>query len=145
MARWRSGATSTGGRVSTRDSRRSACRSPFASEPTAGFPFKNIVRVHRLKVTATKTLYLTDLPLLADLGVNIATYQDRNYRPTENIADAAYFLGFDALVVPSARWSCANAMLFTDRIDLASLTVEGTEPHFVNWSEWRRHHRERKS
>ena len=69
------------------------------------------------------------------------SYGDRDYRRTQDISDAAYFLGFDGLVVPSARWSCANAVLFTDRTAPAALEVEATDRDPVNWSEWRKGHR----
>jgi hypothetical protein len=56
----------------------------------------------------------------------------------QSIADVAYFLGFDGILVPSARWPCANAVLFTDRIEAASLSVEATEPDPIDWTEWRK-------
>jgi RES domain-containing protein len=108
------------------------------------FPSRISFRVHRLRVAAQSVLHLADLPLLEQLGVDTARYQDRDYRQTQDIADATFFLGFDGLVVPSARWSCANAVLFTDRIDPAALTVEATDSDPVNWSEWRRRHRGRR-
>jgi hypothetical protein len=32
---------------------------------------------------------------------------------TQEIADSAYFLGFDGLIAPGARWACLNLVLFT--------------------------------
>jgi RES domain-containing protein len=108
------------------------------------FPSRISFLVHTLKVASQSVLHLADLPLLEQLGVDTARYQDRDYRQTQDIADAAFFLGFHGLVVPSARWSCANAVLFTDRVDPAALVVEATDSDPVNWSKWRGRHRGRR-
>ena len=102
------------------------------------FPSKIVFRVHRLRVSALQALNLTDLPTLSKLGVDVPRYQDRNYVQTQSIADAAYFLGFDGLLVPSARWPCTNAIIFTDRLEPASSSIDATEPDPVDWLEWRR-------
>jgi RES domain-containing protein len=102
------------------------------------FPSKIVFRAHRLKVSVVRALDLTDFSALSKLGVDISRYQDRNYAMTQSLADVAYFLGFDALFAPSARWPCVNAVLFTDRVDPANLSVETTEPDPVDWKAWRR-------
>ena len=102
------------------------------------FPSRLVFRVHRLRVSVTQSLHLTDLPTLARLGVDVDRYQARDYTKTQDIADAAYFLGFDGLFVPSARWECNNAVLFTDRIEPGSLAIETTELRPVDWRGWRR-------
>lgn len=105
------------------------------------FPSKIAFQVHRLRVSVRQALHLTDLPTLARLGVDVDHYQGRDYTKTQEIADAAYFLGFDGLLVPSARWPCTNAVLFADRIDPEGLSVDATETRAVNWREWRRQSR----
>ncbi len=102
------------------------------------FPSKSSWFAHRLKVLATQTLKLADLPTLAKLGVNAARYKERDYARTQEISDAAYFLGFDGLIAPSARWDGLNLVLFTDRIPPAQIeTVEsGAEP--IAWDAWRK-------
>src|SRR5262249_21307951 len=80
------------------------------------FPSKISWSVNKLKITAFQTLSLADLGVLAKLGVNTDRYRDREYQRTQEIADAAHFLGFDGLIAPSARWECSNLVLFTDRI-----------------------------
>jgi RES domain-containing protein len=102
------------------------------------FPSKIVFRVHRLKVSVRRALDLTDFSTLSKLGVDISRYQDRNYATMQSIADVAYFLGFDALLAPSARWPCINAVLFTDRVEPANLSVEATEPEPIDWMAWRR-------
>jgi hypothetical protein len=101
------------------------------------FPSKVVFQVHRLQVSVQQSLHLVDLPTLGRLGVDVDRYQEREYRRTQDIADAAYFLGFDDLFVPSARWPCTNAALFTDKIEPAVLSIEETEPEPVDWHGWR--------
>lgn len=107
------------------------------------FPSKIAFQVHRLSVSVQQSLHLTDLPSLAKLGVDVDRYREREYTQTQGIADAAYFLGFDGLLAPSARWPCTNAILFTDRIEPACLALEGTEPDSVDWLDWLRRNRAR--
>jgi hypothetical protein len=52
------------------------------------------------------------------------------------MGDVAYFLGFDSIIAPNARWSCNNLILFTDQIALINLEV--IESSEVNWTQWRR-------
>ena len=65
----------------------------------------------------------------------------QRFKEQSEIADAAYFLGFDGLFVPNARWPCTNAVLFTGRIEPASLSIESTEPDPVDRQRWRRRNR----
>jgi RES domain-containing protein len=105
------------------------------------FPSKISFHAHKLTLVAEAMLQLADLTLLEKLGVETASYHEREYRKTQDIADAAFFLGFDGLIVPSARWACPNAVLFTERIPPAALALQATEEKPVNWGEWRKAHR----
>ena len=102
------------------------------------FPSKIAFKVHRLRASVRQSLHLTDLPTLARLGIDVDRYQTRDYAKTQEIADAAYFLGFDGLFAPSARWRCTNAVLFTDRVEPGCLSLAKTEPKPIDWQEWRR-------
>jgi len=75
---------------------------------------------------------------LAGLGVDIDRYRSREYGRTQEIADAALFLGFSGLVVPSARWDCPNLVVFTEKIEPGQLTLVGS-PNRVDWDVWREH------
>jgi RES domain-containing protein len=93
-------------------------------------------QVHRLRARAEKILRLPDLPALGELGVDVENYGSLDYARTQAIGDAAFFLGFDGLIVPSARFRSLNLVLFADRIEIADLDVELSEP--VDWKAWRR-------
>src|ERR1700680_773285 len=85
------------------------------------FPSRIKYELHRIGVRAEKALRLPDLD--APLGVDPARYREILYEPTQAIGDAAYFLGFESIIAPNARWSCSNLILFTDQIAVADLEV----------------------
>jgi hypothetical protein len=106
------------------------------------FPSKIQFFVHGVRVRARQTLRLADLATLAELGVDVDRYRERDYSRTQPIADAAYFLGFDGLIAPSARWKCLNAMLFTGRIPAGDIELTGSEPNPIDWNTWRKRRRQ---
>ena len=85
-----------------------------------------------------QTIRLADLATLAKLGVDAARYPDRDYRRTQEIADAAFFLGFEGLIAPSARWTCLNLILFTDRVPPDQIQVVEAPEAPVGWEDWRK-------
>jgi hypothetical protein len=102
------------------------------------FPSKVRFFAHRIAVAARQTLRFADLDALSRLDVDVSRYRERDYSRTQPIADAAYFLEFDGLIAPSARWSCLNAVLFTDRIAPSEIEVVETESEPIDWEAWRR-------
>jgi RES domain-containing protein len=111
----------------------------LSSQPV--FPSQIRWRAHRIEVRVEAALRIADLDGLSRLGVDVRTYEGRDYGKTQAIADAAFFLGFDGLLVPSARWTCPNLVLFTDRIAPAAIAPVETEPDPIDWSAWRRNTR----
>jgi hypothetical protein len=81
-------------------------------------------------------LKLPSLNSMIPLGVDPARYREILYAPTQAIADAAYFLGFDSIIAPNARWACNNLIVFSDQIALADIEVIDSSD--VNWAEWRK-------
>lgn len=102
------------------------------------FPSRDHWSLYRLNVRVTRTLRIADLAVLARLGIDTVRYADRDYGRTQAVADAAYFLGFDGLIAPSARWSCLNVILFTDRVPPDRIQVVETAETPVDWQRWRR-------
>jgi len=92
---------------------------------------------YNLKVATVGSLNLSGMPTLARLGVENEHYSDRDYSRTQPIADAAFFLGFDALLAPSARWPCSNLVLFTDRLAPQQVEV-ASGPQPIDLDEWRK-------
>ena len=100
------------------------------------FPSKIRYGLHRIIVKTARTLRLKNLEAMRPLGVDPARYREILYEATQAIGDAAYFLGFDSIIAPNARWSCNNLILFTDRIAPADLEV--VEFSKVNFDQWRK-------
>ena len=93
-------------------------------------------QVHRIRAGGGKILRLEQMQLLQQLGVDVNNYAIMDYSRTQAIADVAFFLGFDGLIVPSARSQFLNFVLFADRIEVTDIEVEQSEP--VDWKAWRR-------
>ena len=70
------------------------------------------------------------------LGVEEARYRELVYERTQEISDAAQFMGFDGLLVPNARWDGLNLVLFPDALNLDQIEVN--DPTAIDWDEWRR-------
>jgi RES domain-containing protein len=100
------------------------------------FPSKLQSSLHRIAVDVSELLLLNTLDELSRLDVDSSGYNGLDYTRTQDIADAAYFLGFHGLIAPSARASGLNLILFVDKIDLGALSVAATEP--VDWPVWRK-------
>jgi RES domain-containing protein len=100
------------------------------------FPSRLQSVLHRITVQTRRTLKLADLKAVAALGVSPETFATLDYSRTQDIADAADFLGFDGIIAPSARWPCQNLVLFTDKFGPDDLVV--AEREVVDWNAWRR-------
>lgn len=99
------------------------------------FPSKIRSVLHQITVQTRRTLKLADLQAIATLGVTSETYATLEYGRTQEIADAADFLGFDGIIAPSARWPCQNLVLFTDKFGPTDLNLVASE--LVDWNDWR--------
>lgn len=63
-------------------------------------------------------------------------FRKGGYARTREVGAAARFLDMEGLIVPSARWSASNLVLFMDRLsDRESLKVMETRE--INWPAWR--------
>ena len=113
----------------------------LSSQPV--FPSKIRLHLHRIAVRAKRTLRLADLDALMRLGVEVGRYRERDYQRCQEIADAAHFLDFDGLIVPSARWNCLNLVLFTDRVRPDDFELSQSETDPIDWPDWRKRHTRR--
>ncbi len=135
-SRWCDGTFDTLYTSFERDGAIAEIRALLMSQPV--FPSKVRWFAHRISARCRRTLRLADMPTLAKLGVDTGNYKSRDYRRTKDIADAAYFLDFDGLVVPNARWNCLNLIVFTERIAPADIRTEEREDTPIDWSAWKR-------
>jgi len=100
------------------------------------FPSKLVSVLHRITLRIRRALQLADLSAVEALSVSLDRYGELDYERTQAIGDAAYFLGFDGLLVPSARWDCQNLVVFTDQLAPEDMTIE--ESAVVDWRAWRK-------
>jgi hypothetical protein len=82
-----------------------------------------------------RVLKLADLAALAALGVDTSRYSALP-RP-QAVAEAAYFVGFDGLMVPNARFDCLNVIVFCDRVPPQALEVVRDRGP-IAWDDWRK-------
>lgn len=106
------------------------------------FPSKVEYGMHELEVTMDRTLKLLDLDALKSLGLDTSRYgqlsYDRvsdEYPRSQDIAEAAHFLEFDGLIVPCARWSCTNVILFCDRVRPDAMEII-MDHGLIDWPTW---------
>ncbi|MBX9730195.1 MAG: RES family NAD+ phosphorylase [Sphingomonas sp.] len=100
------------------------------------FPSRMRHDVFKLTIGAHRTLVLADMEQLRQLGVDDARYHELLYNRTQEIGAAASFLGFDGMIVPSARWDCQNIVLFLDSLNLEEIQIVSSEQ--IDWKLWRK-------
>jgi RES domain-containing protein len=100
------------------------------------FPSQIKSVLSRISVATRRTLNLVDLAAVEALGVLPEHYSGLDYVRTQEIGDAANFLGFDGILAPSARWAGQNLVLFTNRFDADDLVI--VEQETVDWADWKR-------
>ena len=96
--------------------------------------------LHELRVRLNNVLDLSSLQGLEALGVDQTRFgrlsyaeKDAEYPRTQDIAEVAFFHGHDGLIVPSARSSATNLIVFCDRTDPDQL--EAVKDHgVVDWN-----------
>jgi RES domain-containing protein len=98
-------------------------------------PSKTRWFAHQLELAIAHVARFADLSALAGLGVDVKAYGARQYARTAEIAEAANFLGFDGLIAPSARWSCANIMVFADNASDSAVRLISTEAAPIDWAQ----------
>jgi len=99
------------------------------------FPSRLTSTVHRLHAQFDRTLDLSDIERLKRLGVDANRYTEILYGQTQKIGEAANFLGFEAMLVPNARHSSTNLVVFPQNCDLDE--ISSVEISDVDWAAWR--------
>ena len=107
-------------------------------------PSKIVYRLYELRVTLNGCIRIASLDQLAALGLKTAIFGHLSYfeRPqeyprTQEIAEAAHFLGRDGMVVPSARSDYPNVVMFCEPAGPAAVEIVRNR-NIIVWDEWRR-------
>lgn len=86
----------------------------------------------RLRVRLNRAVEL-DFGALETLHVAQSDYGDRECSRTQEISDAANYLGYDGLIVPSARYECRNLIIYIQNL-AGDWVVEEDESKPFLWS-----------
>lgn len=98
-------------------------------------------RLFELRVTLSSCLRVASLAELSSIGLQTATYgqlsyaeREQEYPRSQEIAEAAQFIGRDGIIVPSARSDWPNIVVFCDPAGPGD--VEVVKDHgLVDWDE----------
>ena len=102
------------------------------------FPSAVQFTLNEIEVTTRSTLKFAELRDLEPLGVDRGKYPALLYERTQEIGDAAAFLGFDGVISPSARWDCLNLVIFCDELNPEDLVLRNSSE--IDWKAWRKRH-----
>lgn len=105
------------------------------------FPSKYRARLYKVRAVTKNSLRFNTVEDLRKLGVDPQAYKNVLYERTQEIGDAAAFLGCDALIAPNARWGCLNMVLIVR--NLAADALEVVEERAVDIQAWREANRRR--
>lgn len=106
-------------------------------------PSKITKRIYKIEAEISKVLDLSDMQKLRSFGIDVATYgrlqyarRMKEYPTLQQIAEAAHFYEYQAIIVPNARWPTSNVVVFTEHTPRNLLTVLEDEPVDLNhWHE----------
>lgn len=105
-------------------------------------PSKPIYRLHELSYRSDNVLDLSDADRLRMLGVDASGLRKLGYashrleyRCTQQIGEAANFLGFDALIVPNARAKTTNLVVLCEQGE-ARMRDPDHPGNPIDWSAW---------
>lgn len=97
----------------------------------------------QLSVKLENVCDLSELKILADLGLEVAQFEGHNYAVEQAISAAARFLEFDGILVPNARHNSSNLVIYTEIVDPGLISVVSAKE--VDWAAWRATNRSRPS
>ncbi|MSP00928.1 MAG: RES domain-containing protein [Acetobacteraceae bacterium] len=101
-------------------------------------------RLFELRAALSSALNFPSLANLQAVGLQTAGFgqlscaeRGQEYPRTQEIAEAAYFLGRDGLIVPSARSGWPNVVVFCDPAGPEAVEVVN-DRGLIDWTQWRK-------
>lgn len=105
-------------------------------------PSKPVYRLHELIYRANNLLDLTNSALLKSLGLDVSNFgklgyanRANEYRQSQQIGEAANYLGYDGIIVPNARWDISNVVVFCEQ-STADLAIDSEDGETIDWTAW---------
>jgi RES domain-containing protein len=112
-----------------------------ASKGLPVIPSRVAKRIYKIEAEIERVLDLSAMRKLQTFGVNPGAYGRLHYErrtdeyPTlQQIAEAAHFYEYQAIIVPNARWPASNVVVFTEHTPRSALTV--LENDLVDLTAW---------
>jgi RES domain-containing protein len=112
-----------------------------ASKGLPVIPSRVSKRIYKIEAEIGRVLDLSNAQKLQSFGVNIGAYGRLHYErrtdeyPTlQQIAEAAHFYEYQAIIVPNARWPTSNVVVFTEHTPRSALTL--LEDELVDLKSW---------
>ena len=100
--------------------------------------------LHELTIALASCLKLVPLDALQALGLRTTSFgqlsyfeREQEYPTTQEIAEVAYFLGRDGIIVPSARSAHDNLIVFCEPAGVEAFEVVRDHGEIV-WEDWRK-------
>jgi RES domain-containing protein len=94
-----------------------------------------------INVSLDRALRLPDLAALKSVGLDTSRYgqlsydqKDNEYPRSQDIAEAAFFLDYDGLIIPSARHECLNIIPFCALVPPENMLIVANHG-LVNWTD----------
>jgi RES domain-containing protein len=75
-------------------------------------------QLYKVRVTVMKAIDLSDRTALANVGVGDSELTAIDHQACRTVGGATYWLGFDGLLVPSARTPGTNLVIYVDLLDV---------------------------
>jgi hypothetical protein len=106
------------------------------------FPSKVRYTLHEFRVQLSAIVRLRTLAELSALGLDTSRYgqlsyleHTQEYPRTQEIAEVAHFLDSEGILVPNARWQCANLVIFLDRAKPDAIEIVA-DHGVIDWDGW---------
>jgi len=107
------------------------------------FPSKIDYRLFEINTETDNILDLSDDADLAETGIDLSQYgklgyanRAIEYQKCQMVGEAAFFLGFNGIIVPNARWDTDNVVLFCDLVAPDCFDVVDDDGVQIVWTDW---------
>jgi RES domain-containing protein len=71
--------------------------------------------LYRIGISLANVVDLSSFTAIEALGVSRATFESNDYSKSQSVGGAAAYLGHDGMLVPSARGTGVNLVVFPER------------------------------
>lgn len=99
-------------------------------------PSRFELELHQLEIDLRQVVQISGMGELERLGVDARRYGTTQYERTHAVSAAAQFMEYEGMLVPSARSSTLNLVIFLDQL-AADSTLSLLHSSAIDWSTFR--------